>query len=259
MTSTETETTDREKQPSLARYPYYSLARSLKVAETVAELGGNRQEVQRSLIAQNLKVADSSASLVQLLGAAKCFGLIEGRGAFKLTPLAIDYLFPADENQKRNALLRVVNHPAVFTKLIDRFDGNKAPSTEILINLLQREEIGVPKSWASRIASLFMSALRDTSILDSDGFIRYGAALHTTQTGTPPDSRTASDTKPPQNEDREKGAVDTQQRTLPLDVQNKARQFTFTGPVAISRAEYDRICSWLKFQMIVEEVKENQE
>jgi hypothetical protein len=54
-----------------------------------------------------------------------------------------------------------------------------------------------------------------------------------------------------------KDSGDTQAQTMYLD-KTKARTFTIHGPVAITKAEYDRICQWLAVVMIVEEKKEDE-
>lgn len=160
-------------------YPCYSLVKAIEVTEIVRSLGGNRQGVPKSSIAQQLNLADSSPALGQLLGAARCFGLVEGRGESKLTPLAMEYFYPTEEAQKRNALLAAIARPLVFEKLIKRFDGNKLPEAEVLANVLHRE-LKVPESWRTRIASIFRAATREAGVLDQGGYLRYEATRHVT-------------------------------------------------------------------------------
>ncbi|MCJ7543990.1 MAG: hypothetical protein MUP47_05395 [Phycisphaerae bacterium] len=249
----------QEKPSGRGAYPYYSLEKSLEAAKVVLELGGNRQEVQRSLIAQRLKLGDSASALGQLLGAAKCFGLIDGRGAFKLTPLAMDYLCPTDESQKQRELLNILIQPTAFDKLIMRFDGNKAPSQEILSNLLQRE-MSVPKSWSGRIASLFMSAVRDVGALDSEGFIRHEASLHGTMV------QTSQPVVPHPTSDRQDGMREsvpgTQQvpKPVPSDLDRNVWFFTLKGgSVRVETSKELSMDLWNKLDQYIQVLKPEQD
>ena len=168
---------ERLKTEKRGGYPYYALGKCLDLAKIVCELGGNKNRVQRSLIAQQMQIDEDSASLSQIIAATKCFGLIEGWGTFTLTDLARKYFFPTDETEKRKSLLEVVKCPTVFEKLIQRFDGNKLPANDMIANLIHRE-MEVPESWKARAASLFSAAMRDIEVIDANGFLRYAASRH---------------------------------------------------------------------------------
>lgn len=165
-------------------YPYYPLERAMKVAEAVKDLGGARAEVQKSMLAHQLKINESSAAFQQLIGAAKSFGLLEGRGTYTLSELANEFFFPTEEHQPRRAILRAVRMPIVFEKLIDRFDGSRLPSPTLLTNLLMQPEFGIPESWASRVSSLFATALRFAGAVDTDGFVRYDSTMRSVRSGS---------------------------------------------------------------------------
>lgn len=164
-------------------YPYYPLERVLKVAEAVRDLGGGRAEVQKSMLAHQLALDESSTAFQQLIGAAKSFGLLEGRGTYTLSELANEYFFPTEEHQPRTALLRALRMPSVFDDLIKRFDGRRLPSASLLTNIVHRE-YKVPESWASRVASLFASALRLAGVIDTEGFLRYDSIMRSTRVFT---------------------------------------------------------------------------
>ena len=153
-------------------YPYYSLERCLELAAAIRELGGARTEVPKSTLAHQMHVEESAPAFIQLIGSAKAFGLIEGRGTYTLSELAKQHFFPTDDGQDRVAILRVLKAPQAFEELIDRFDGTKVPGTELLSNILHRE-YQIAASWAPRVASLFIGALRFAGALDADGILRY--------------------------------------------------------------------------------------
>jgi hypothetical protein len=162
-------------------YPYYPLKRCIEVARAVHSAGGGRGDVQRSVLAHQLGVGDDSAVFIQLVGAARSFGLIEGWGVCTLSDLAKEYFMPTDDGQKQKALVKMLKGPVVFEKLIDRFDGNKVPSTDLLVNILRRD-YQVGESWVARTASLFLDALGEAGVIDEGGFLRYESALHSSQT-----------------------------------------------------------------------------
>ena len=172
-------------------YPYYSLDRAIKVAEVVKDLGGTNADVSKSQIAHGLQVGEASSSLPALLGAARIYLLLEGRGSYRLTEIAKQYFYPANPEEKRLALLNMVKGPPLYSALIDRFDGTKFPATENLVNILHREQ-GVAETWQARVASMFISSLRDAQVIDTAGFVRFKAMLHTTRPAVVPTTQLAA-------------------------------------------------------------------
>ena len=124
-----------------------------------------------------MKTDANSASFAQLIGSTKAFNLVEGRGSYVLSPLAMRHFMPTDDGQDRDALLRAIIAPRVFEELVKRFDGGKLPAPDILANILKRE-YEVSNSWSPRIASLFVGALKFAGAVDSAGFVRYASMLH---------------------------------------------------------------------------------
>lgn len=166
-------------------YPYTSFQKSLQAGNAVAEMGGDRTEVQKSVLAHHLNMDESGAAFSQTVGSAKCFGIIEGRGAYRLTDLGRQYFRPTAEGDKRRALLMMLTNPEVYDRLITRFDGSKLPPGDMLTNLIG-SDLGVSKSWAPRVASMFLSAIRHSGALDTSGFVRYAATMHARQGSTMP-------------------------------------------------------------------------
>jgi hypothetical protein len=167
---------DQSEVRSRPSYPYYSLAKCLEFGRAVRELGGNTGSVARSLIAQQLAVEENSSSMTQLIIATKTFGIVEGRGEFSLTSNGKRYFYPTSEQEKKLAQLAFLAAPSVFSQLLEKFDGNRLPNAEMLGNLILG--MGVPESWKQRVASLFVSSLKDVAAVDSQGIIRVGAAKH---------------------------------------------------------------------------------
>ncbi|MGB7158012.1 MAG: hypothetical protein WBD40_08090 [Tepidisphaeraceae bacterium] len=164
-------------------YPYATFLKALEIAEAVRGLGGNNGNVRKSLIAHKLKVSESAPSLNQNIGSAKCFSMIDGRGSYRLTDTAKRYFFPTKTSEKRAAMLAMIKSPTIFESLIERFDGEKIPPTDVLVNVLHREH-DVSESWRPRVATLFLSTMREAEVIDSSGILRYRASLHAADDGT---------------------------------------------------------------------------
>jgi len=153
-------------------YPYMSLKPAMKVTDAMKELGGARVEVQKNVLAHHLKEKEKSPVLLQRITSAKCYGLVEGRGAYKLTNLAQRFYFPTTESEKKQALLEMVSSPPCFGKLIAKFDGDKVPEKEVLGNILHRE-FGIPDSWKERVAGFFLSSVEAAGAMDGQGILRF--------------------------------------------------------------------------------------
>jgi hypothetical protein len=156
-------------------YPYYPLANCLLIADVVKSLGGDRANISKTLVASTLKEDVRSQTLTFKLASAKSFGMIEGRTNFSLTEPAKRYYFPTDEAGKQNALLDFLEYPPAFKKLIERFDGSKLPTTEIIGNILHRE-CGVPQSWKDRVAGFFIKSAQYAAAIDEQGYLRVKAS-----------------------------------------------------------------------------------
>jgi hypothetical protein len=159
-------------------YPVLPFQNALEVAKAVCDSGGANSPVQKSVIAHALNSSESSGGFIQRLGTARIYGMIEGRGDYRLTDGAKRYFFPSSEAEKRQATLQLLSSAPIFAEIIKRFDGNRIPTSDMLANVLLRE-FGIPESWKVRVARFFIKAVGDAGILDNQGFLRYSSALHT--------------------------------------------------------------------------------
>jgi hypothetical protein len=169
--------TSEAEDSKRSEYPYATLQKALEIAAVVRDLGGSNDTVQKGSIAKHLMVPEAAPSLHQNISAAKSFNLIDGRGNYRLTECAKRYFFPTDDAEKHQAILEMIKCPSVFEALIIRFDGQKVPVADVLVNVLQRH-FDVTASWRPRVAALFLSALRDAQIVDANGILRYKASLN---------------------------------------------------------------------------------
>jgi hypothetical protein len=157
-------------------HPCYPWKKSLELATAIQHAGGDRSDVPRDMVAHELSMDAASPTLTQLLGSARSFGMIEGRGSSRLTENGRRYFFPAADTEKRQAELAFFGNPRSFKVLIERFDGNTLPSATTLANVLVQSGT-VPKSWKDRVAGLFVDAATQLQIVDGGGRLRYKVAL----------------------------------------------------------------------------------
>src|SRR5438552_704505 len=149
--------TDIQPISDAPRYPLVALQNALGVAEAVADAGGLNADVPKSVIASQLGSSDTSGAFLQRLGSARSFGLIEGRGSYRLTDQAKRYFYPANDRERQRAQLVFLASPTVFNEIIKRFDGSRLPASSMLANILHRE-FAVSDSWKERVAASFIKA-----------------------------------------------------------------------------------------------------
>ena len=147
------------------------------------EIGNGKAEVSKSLLAARLKVSETSGDFITKIASAKCYGIIEGKTSFTLTPAARTYFFPTVniEREKKQSVMTFFASPGAFAKLIETYDGSK-PDLVLMGNVLH-EEMGIPDSWKGRVAKFFMRSAEYAGAIDSGGFLRFKAHRETIAQG----------------------------------------------------------------------------
>jgi hypothetical protein len=188
----------KENEKGGGNYPYSPLAACVAIADAVKAIGNGKSPVSKASLAANLKEDKKSGALNFKLASAKSFGLIDGRTEFSLTETAKRYYFPTDESDKQNALLDFLESPTAFRMLVERFDGSKLPTQEIISNILHGEA-SVPQSWKDRVAGIFIRSAQFVAALDEQGHLRVKASREGRSAGnaTVIDNEKASETKLP--------------------------------------------------------------
>ena len=178
-------TISKRKVRATVSYPYHTLSTCLEIAAGVKDIGNGKKEVSRTLLASHLKLDEKSGDFAQKLASTKCYGLIDGRSDFKLTDLSMGLYFPTEdpERQRRTALLQAARNPGAFSALLEKYDGSKPPSQELMGNVLS-QEMGIPESWKLRIATYFIKAMETAGAISSDGFLRHKAEMETVLSST---------------------------------------------------------------------------
>lgn len=237
-----------------ASYPIYDLAEAIKVAEAVRDLGGGNVGVAKSLLAQQLKYAETGPSFFQRVSAAKSFGLIDGRGSYSLTDQAKQYFYPTVENGREIAAIGILTTPRAFSILVQKFDGGKLPDTAMLGNIIHKDA-GIPVSKKDGLASRFVRSAQFLGVIDPNGFLRCNAFLAAGNRGdkvSPTPGQVTHEGGKIPFEKIPKEFTTQEEHSLYLD-KEKTKKFTINSPLFITQAEYDRICKWIKVALIVEE------
>jgi hypothetical protein len=160
---------------TLPAYPLVGLSNALDVARAVYDAGGANADAQKAVIASQLQTSHTSGAFLQRLASARSYGMIEGRGSYRLSPPGISYFLPTNEGDSKLALLSFFSSPPSFYDLIKRYDGSKLPAIDMLANVLHRE-MQVPDSWKHRVAGFFVKAAKFAGAMDAHGFLRYRAS-----------------------------------------------------------------------------------
>ncbi|MGD0516317.1 MAG: hypothetical protein ABSA26_02170 [Thermoguttaceae bacterium] len=166
----------------LRKYPFNTLRQCLRLGLIVKNNGGERAGVPKSVIAQGLDMDQGSASFSQLAASSKTFGIVEGSSDLFLTELGREYYFQTSENGSKIAGIEFLSKPSAFEYLIKKFDGSRLPSSSIMGNLIGKY-CGVPESWRTRAAQIFLSAASEVGVMDGNMCLRYASTKHKLSVG----------------------------------------------------------------------------
>jgi hypothetical protein len=240
---TEKEST-RGKKDSTGELPMFDLQEAVTLVVNIHEKGLETAPMPQ--VAKGIGYASpSSTPFYRRFVAARLFGLLSATRA-ELTTRAKDYIRPESEDGKSRALIDAVMGVAPYAELVAKFQGKKL-NVELVSNGLTRQ-FNLTDASAMICAKAFAASIRFAGLLSPDGIVVASGA-------TPPEQPKLglpSEIQPTRNEPT---GVDMQQHTLFLD-RDKTRKLVVSGPITISRGEYERICKWLEVVMIVEETKE---
>ena len=136
-------------------YPEIPLDEAIAIATLIATRFKGR--IGRGGLAQALGQQESSGWFSHKLAALRDFGLIEGRGAVRLTALAQRVAFPASDKEAQKTKHQALDHVALFHELAARFQGEE-PDLPTLVTTLE-ELTGATRTQVIRKASLIQRHL----------------------------------------------------------------------------------------------------
>ena len=112
-------------------------------------------------LAWELGMAENSGTLFAKVAALRDFGLVDGRGELRVTPLAQRILHPASADESRSAREEAFRRVDLLRRLYERFGGDVPDDPGLLIGL---EEITKsPRYEIIRRAGLLQKHLTDAS------------------------------------------------------------------------------------------------
>jgi len=188
----------REKS---AQYPSYNLSSCIEFGRVVDRLGG-KQVAEGSLLSELRLRSSNTKSYTGKLSSCKQFGLLDSKaGLLNITERTRLILYPTEEQrevQSRKLIIEAFRAPALYQKLIKRFDGKALPQPGTLANILMNE-YKIAKAVMDRAADIFVSSAKFAGVLGDDNVLQVGqtyeaitgealpveTAIHETAQGTP--------------------------------------------------------------------------
>jgi hypothetical protein len=160
----------RTKRERSTRYPGVTLAESIKLCESVEDLGVDglsAPDIASALGYKNIKTNTFSARL----SAARQFGLMTLTGeGYALTPLARAILHPVDPSELPRLYRQALGKPPLYAELAERLGGKKVPDATILGNVLYHN-YHIIASAKQQAAEAFLESARFAGALGSDGVL----------------------------------------------------------------------------------------
>ncbi len=194
----------------------------------------------------------TSTPFYRRISAARIFNLLSSKSS--LTQDAIDYIRPHDEEMKARILANSIKGIPAYKDLLARYDGKKL-NIELVKNSIAKDN-NLSEACAMICAKVFESSLSFAGMISHDGILSLGESQIEEKKKIPATPDDADRNAPKENGDSpaQKRELErmTHEHTIFLD-KEKSRSFGFTGPLEITRTEYERICKWLEFTMIITE------
>ncbi len=196
--------------------------------------------------------SNTSTPFYRRVTASKLFGLLDTNQGMVLTRLALDYFKPMDEDSKHKALCSAIKNVVGYQKIIERYSGKRAPTPEILANLIERDH-HLTRDASIICANVFLQSVRTASMLDA-----YGSIVVERQSAEPAPTvekeapNPLVDTRQNQTDQFSPPSFDKHLETHFLTLDRKTgRRLILQGPPVITENELRRIQGWLAVQFEV--------
>ncbi len=152
--------------PKIAEYPFASIKKSLKLAQTVDELGGSST---MEMCAEKLgkKVSGGFHQIIQ--SAVKYGFIVRKKGVLTILPGYKDIKLAYNEDERISLLRKAFLNVPLFQKVCNRFANQKLP-VDILSKLLIKE-FGVPERMAPRVKTHFIGGAKEVGLITPDNMI----------------------------------------------------------------------------------------
>jgi len=234
---------DSKPQDSTNRLPMVDLKIATEIVTQIREKAVETAPMDSVAVALGYSSA-TSTPFYRRIAAARMFNLLSSKSS--LTQAAIDYIRPHDEEMKSRILKDAVLGIAGYKDLLTRYAGKKL-NVEMVKNSIAKDN-NLTDGCALACAKAFETSLTFAGMMNGEGIVlSQGAEVVR-------DSGGGEQKLPPPPTKTDESPNGTHAHTLYLD-RDKSRSFGFTGPLEITRAEYERICRWLEFTMLIAEEK----
>ena len=155
--------------PKIAEYPFASIKKSLKLAQTVDELGGS-STIEMCAEKLGKKVSGGFHQIIQ--SAVKYGFIVRKKGVLTILPGYKDIKLAYNEDERISLLKKAFLNVPLFQKVCNRFANQKLP-VEILSKLLIKE-FGVPEKIAPRVKTHFIGGAKEVGLITPDNMIVPG-------------------------------------------------------------------------------------
>jgi len=162
----------REKS---SQYPPYDLNACMEFVRIVDKLGGKQQVAEGSLLSALGLTSSNTKSYTGKLSSCRQFGLLYFKTGFlSITERARLILYPTEEQrdaQIKKLIIEAFRSPALYQKLVKRFDGKSLPNT--LANILMNE-YKIAKAVMNSAVKVFISSAKFAGVLGDNNVLQVG-------------------------------------------------------------------------------------
>ncbi|MCZ3375883.1 hypothetical protein [Rhizobium sp. AG207R] len=127
----------RSRSPS---YPSTSIEYALELVRKIHQVE-RTNPIDREVAAKAMGYTGISGRSATVLSDLSQYGLLDkaGKSEVRVTPLAVDLLYPDDRQSYQDALKQAVNKPELFQRIMDRFTDGR-PSANALQSFLIKQD-----------------------------------------------------------------------------------------------------------------------
>ncbi len=201
-------------------YPYFSLEAALELSKIIYEVGGNGIAPVESILSKmNIKSAQNKRYSYKI-SSARQYGLINNlKGGYKVTPLAISIIYPADDNDPNVSIskIKALVKPELYREILFQYNGSILPKIEFLINNF------IQKGILSNVAEIAVKAFLNTA--EFSGIMNEERRIVISEKYLVSDIKEIKDVKPNMKR-KAKGAISkiVHEPMFDKNIQNQPRQ-----------------------------------
>jgi hypothetical protein len=234
------------KKQSTTEIPLVGLDRAITFITTIYQKALETAPMPQVAKGVGYEAATSTPFYRQVL-AARLFGFMETGGAH-LTKRASDYLKPHEEGAKARVLRDAVMGVPYYKTLIEKYRSRKL-NAELVQNGIEKD-FNLAMPIAMLAAGAFVSSVQMAGLSLDNVVCGNDEPVQGKETSDPVVAVVSEAVKVPPGVP--KVFTDQDERSFYLS-KDRTRQVTLSCPLFLTKAEYDRICAWIKVTWIIED------